>query len=98
MVEEVRLIMLGFHREGQLAILRSGFAEIDLRDLLPDVSVPTLLLYGDADVRSPKDVAEAMHAAIPGSRLVFLPGAGHLCDVEAPEPFNSEVRGFLRKI
>jgi pimeloyl-ACP methyl ester carboxylesterase len=57
--------------------------------------VPTLLLYGDADVRAPLDVAHGMHAAIPGSKLVVLPGVGHVISVEAPERFNDEVRAFL---
>jgi pimeloyl-ACP methyl ester carboxylesterase len=53
-------------------------------------------VYGDADVRSPLDIAENLHANIPGSRLTVLPGVGHLCDMEASEPFNVEVRAFLR--
>jgi pimeloyl-ACP methyl ester carboxylesterase len=40
-------------------------AEADLRDALTGVDVPTLLLYGDADVRAPLAVAEALHSSIP---------------------------------
>jgi pimeloyl-ACP methyl ester carboxylesterase len=36
-----------------------------------------------------------MHARIPGSTLVVVPDAGHLCNVEAPEAFNAAVRDFL---
>jgi len=43
-------------------------------------------------VRVPREVAGDMHARIPGSRLVFIRGAGHLCEMEAPEAFNAEVR------
>jgi pimeloyl-ACP methyl ester carboxylesterase len=53
-------------------------------------------VYGDADVRSRLDIAEDLHANIPGSRLAALPGVGHLCDMEASECFNAEVRAFLR--
>jgi len=60
--------------------------------------VPTLLLYGDKDVRSPLHIAEALHARIPGSRLVVMAGVGHVSDMEAPERFNAEVRGFLRSV
>ena len=56
----------------------------------------TFLLYGDRDVRSPLNVAEDLHARIPSSRLVVIPGVGHLCDVEGGERFNLEVRTFLR--
>jgi pimeloyl-ACP methyl ester carboxylesterase len=54
-----------------------SFAEADLREVLPRIQVPTLLLYGDADRRSPLEVvARDLHAKIPGSRLVILPGGG----------------------
>jgi pimeloyl-ACP methyl ester carboxylesterase len=69
----------------------------DLRDALPHVKAPTLLLYGDTDVRAPLDVARHLHSAIPSSRLVFLPGVGHVCNVEAPREFNTVVRDFLRE-
>lgn len=63
--------------------------------MLPHVGVPTLLLYGDKDVRAPLTVAEQLRSAIPDSALVVLEGAGHLCNVEAPEEFNMAVRNFL---
>ena len=97
-VDELTAILSDFHPEGQRALLRSGFAEHDLREVLPRVSVPTLLLYGDQDVRSPRSVAEEMHRRIPDSRLVFMPGVGHMADLEAPVRFNSEVRRFLRSL
>ncbi len=86
-----------FHPIGLRAMARS-FAAADLRDVLPRVDVPTLLLYGDRDVRAPLSVAEGLHAAIPDSKLVILPGAGHVSSVEAPERFTSEVQAFLRSI
>jgi len=42
------------------------------------------------------NVARDLHTAIPGSKLVILPGVGHVSCVEAPERFTAEVRGFLR--
>ena len=71
-------------------------AEADLRDVLPRINVPTLLLYGGDDVRAPLPVARALHSAIPGSRLVVMPGVGHVSSVEAPALFNRIVRNFLR--
>jgi pimeloyl-ACP methyl ester carboxylesterase len=76
-----------------------GFTEADLREVLPHIQVPTLLLYGDADRRSPLEVvARDLHDQIPGSRLVVLAGVGHQLDMEAPERFNAEVRSFLRSV
>jgi len=96
LVAELTTILTEIHPAGQRALFRAGFAEHDLRDVLPQISVPTLLIYGDRDVRSPRNVAEEMHARIPGSRLVFMPGVGHASDMEAPDLFNAEVRAFLR--
>ena len=72
-------------------------AEADLRDVLPRIDLPTLLLYGESDVRAPLAVAEALHARVPGSRLVVLPGVGHACNIEAAPRFHAEVREFLMR-
>lgn len=93
-VEETANMMTDFHPVGMRAMLRA-FAEADLRDLLPNISIPTLLLYGDEDQRSPLDVAEKLHSKIPTSTLVIMPGVGHVSNVEVPERFNQEVRSFL---
>jgi pimeloyl-ACP methyl ester carboxylesterase len=85
--------MLALHPVGFRAMARAS-AE-DLRGVLPDIKVPTLLVYGDRDVRAPLTVAQDLHAAISGSTLVVLPDAGHVCNIEAPEAFNRAVRNFL---
>lgn len=94
LVEEFAASMRAFHPAGLRANARS-FAEADLRDVLPSIHVPTLLLYGDRDVRAPSNVAQDLHAEIPGARLVTIPGAGHVCNIDAPERFNAELRAFL---
>ncbi|HEU5346267.1 MAG TPA: alpha/beta hydrolase [Ktedonobacterales bacterium] len=97
MIEEMAAIMSAFHPAGVRAMVHA-FAEADLRDILPLIQVPTLLLYGDADQRIPAQVAEDLHARIPTARLVILRGAGHQCNVEAAERFTTEVRSFLRSV
>jgi pimeloyl-ACP methyl ester carboxylesterase len=92
-VDEFGASMLAFHPAGFRAMARAS-AE-DLRDVLPHIHVPTLLVYGDKDVRAPLTVAEDLHAAIPGSTLVVLPDTGHVGNIEAPEAFNRAVRTFL---
>jgi pimeloyl-ACP methyl ester carboxylesterase len=86
--------MLAFHPAGFRAMARAS-AE-DLREVLPRIDVPTLLVYGDKDVRAPLTVAEDLEAAISGSTLVVLRDTGHACNLEAPEEFNRVVRTFLR--
>ena len=94
-VEAARAMMLDVRPAGALSML-TAFATADLRAVLPTVAVPTLLIYGAQDVRAPRGVAEAMHAAIPGSRLILVPAAGHDVNLEAPQEYDAAVRAFLR--
>ena len=71
-------------------------AETDQRDLLAQVAVPTLLIWGELDGRSPLTVARQFDDAIPSTELVVIPGAGHVSNLEAPEQFNAAVREFCR--
>ncbi len=93
-IEGYVTVMSEFHPAGVRPMLHS-IAEADLRGVLPTIRVPTLLLYGEEDARSPLDVAREMHASIPGSTLVVLPEVGHMGNLEAPEAFNAAVRAFL---
>jgi pimeloyl-ACP methyl ester carboxylesterase len=88
--------VLAFHPDG-LRVMARAFADADLRPVLARIAVPTLLLYGEHDVRAPAEVAHALHAAIPDSTLVVLPGAGHVVSLEEPERVNAELRAFLSR-
>lgn len=94
-VDEFAASMATFHPVGFRAMARAS-AE-DLRGALAHVDVPTLLICGKNDVRAPLTVAEHLQAAIAGSVLVVLTNAGHLCNIEAPQEFNSIVRRFLHE-
>lgn len=97
MVAELMLIASEIHPTGTRVAMRA-FAEADLRDVLPRVDVPTLLVYGDKDVRAPEKVWKPLHSGIRRSRLVLIPEVGHMIDIEAAERFNAEVRTFLRPV
>ena len=71
-------------------------AEADQRDLLPRITVPTLLIWGEQDARSPLSVARQFERSIRDAQLVVIPGAGHLSNLERPEEFNDAVREFCR--
>ena len=71
-------------------------AEADQRDLLPRIAVPTLLIWGELDARSPLNVARQFAQAIPDAELVVIPGCGHISNLERPEQLNQTVRQFCR--
>lgn len=84
------------HPRGFRAMARASHP--DQSHVLPEVDVPTLLLYADHDVRAPVSIGEGLHDAIPGSELVVLTGPGHASPVEAPSSVTRELRRFLRAV
>jgi 3-oxoadipate enol-lactonase len=70
-----------------------ALANFDLRPGLPNIKAPTLLIVGSKDATVPGQ--KAINAAVPGSRLVELEGAGHLSNLEEPEGFTRALQQFL---
>jgi pimeloyl-ACP methyl ester carboxylesterase len=66
--------------------------------VLPTIDVPTLVLHGEADMRSPLANAQALHTAIAPSQLVVLPKLGHACVIEDPEACAEEIRQFVKTV
>lgn len=95
--DEMGRIMADFHPLG-FRLMATALARADTRDLLPNVRVPTLLIWGDADARSPMGVAHQLHEAIPGARFAVIPGAGHVANLEDPIRFNTQVRDFCLSV
>lgn len=88
----------GLAHPGGYRAMAHSMAEADLRVILPQIRVPTLLLYGELDERSPLHVAENLRDNIPNAELVLIPDAGHMANVEAPAAFNYQVRRFIRSV
>lgn len=75
-----------------------AFGTTDFRDDLKQVSVPTLVLHGDADGIVPfEGSGKRTHAAIAGSELVLLKGAPHGCNTSHVDEFNAALIEFLAK-
>ena len=91
--DELAGIMSEFHPVG-FRLMATSLADADTRDLLVNIQVPTLLVWGDADARSPMTVAQQLLEAVPGARLAVISGAGHVSNLEAPAQFNAAVRNF----
>ena len=67
-------------------------------DRLSSVNLPTLILVGEEDPGTPVSAAQAIHERIKNSRLVIIPSARHLSNVEQPEAFNKALSEFLKGI
>ena len=67
----------------------------DSTPTLAAISCATLVVVGERDEITPVADSEAMQRAIPRATLVVLPGAGHLSNLEQPEPFSQALADFL---
>jgi 3-oxoadipate enol-lactonase len=71
-----------------------ALSDYDLRPGLGGIKNPTLLICGTKDAAFP--AVQQIHAAMPGSKLVPLEGAGHISNVEQPQAFTKAVADFLK--
>ena len=69
--------------------------KINLTARLKEIRCPSLVLVGKDDPGTPVAMAEEMHHALSGSKLVIIPSAAHLSNVEQPEAFNQALGEFL---
>jgi 3-oxoadipate enol-lactonase len=65
---------------------------------LAAIDVPTLVVVGEEDALTPPDAARKVHEHIGGSRLVVVPQAGHLSNLEAPDAFNGALAEFFSSL
>jgi pimeloyl-ACP methyl ester carboxylesterase len=67
-------------------------------DRLHQISAPTLVITGDADLLVPPANSEILARNVPGARLVKVAGGSHGFNFETPEIFNREVLAFLASV
>jgi 3-oxoadipate enol-lactonase len=70
----------------------------DSRPALAQISVPTLVITGEADQLTPPADGRVLAEAIPGARMVMIPRAGHLCPLENPRAVNRALRAFVEQV
>ncbi|TYL39131.1 alpha/beta hydrolase [Natronococcus pandeyae] len=78
------------------AVLRD-LVNSDRRDVVPEIDVPTLLLYGEQSEIYPSDVGAWMHDRISDSELVMFSESGHVPFWEEPDAFNEAVSSFVEQ-
>jgi pimeloyl-ACP methyl ester carboxylesterase len=73
-------------------------ADVEAWDRLGEISVPTLLLIGDLDLQYLKDYVARAASAIPGARVVELPGVAHLPHLEADPRALDAIADFVHAV
>ncbi|UBU12731.1 alpha/beta fold hydrolase [Nonomuraea gerenzanensis] len=69
---------------------------VDIRDLLPRITAPTLVIGNTQDYLVPVEHARAMHAAVPGSEYAEL-DSGHVVLHERPAEVTALIREFITR-
>lgn len=96
LVEFVGAMMQRQRSTGVVGALLGMAERPDSTSTLPTITAQTLVVFGAEDVITPaKAEGPGLADAIPHSRLVVIPKAGHLSNLEQPEAFNASVREFL---
>ena len=97
LVAQVRSLMVN-PAAGYVGALEAMKGRPDVSADLAAIGVPTLVLVGQDDAQSPPDVVRGWQEQIPESRLVVLPEAGHLSNLEAADEFNGATDDFVASL
>jgi 3-oxoadipate enol-lactonase len=85
--------------KGAASALRARAERIDyLKDVLPTINIPTLVIVGRQDEFTPVAKAEELQQSLQNCKLVIIEDAGHMPNLEHPEEFNTAVLDFLEGI
>ncbi len=79
-------------------VIQGDFQACDHFDRQEEVStikIPTLILVGDQDVMTPPASSHFLQKKIASSRLILVPGAGHLVMLEKHKEVNQAIREFV---
>ena len=96
--EEWRDRLVNNHRLGITRAVKGVIAREAVLDLLPQITVPTLIMVGNGDVATVPAKSELMHQHLTNSDLVIIPRAGHTSTVEEPEFVNKQMAAFLARL
>lgn len=67
----------------------------DIRDILPHISCPSLLIWGDKDTATPLEDAKTIESLIPDAGLCVLEGTGHYSFCEKPYEAHAILNSFI---
>jgi proline iminopeptidase len=93
-IEEVEARMTGAYEVANY-MMANIIPKYDVRPLLPEVTIPTLVLAGARDWVTPVTQSTLIDSLLPDSTLVVFEESGHMPHIEETEAFLSAVRTFL---
>jgi pimeloyl-ACP methyl ester carboxylesterase len=94
-IDTLRTLITGNSVESIAGALDALMTRPDSTPTLATIYCPVQIFVGDEDALTPPPLSEQMHRDIAGSELVVIKGAGHMSNLEQPEPFNAALARFL---
>jgi 3-oxoadipate enol-lactonase len=93
-VERVRQMILETPAHGYAACC-AAIRDMDLRETIRAIRLPTLIIAGDKDPATPPAKAHEIRDRIPGAKLEVIPEAAHLVNIEQDVAFDASLLAFL---
>lgn len=93
-VDRVRQMIIDTPAHGYAACC-AAIRDMDLRELITGIRVPTLVVVGDRDPATPPERAQEIQSRVPGARLEVVPNAAHLLNIEQDVVFDAALMSLL---
>ena len=93
-VDALAALIASMSAEAYIEAAQSVFTA-DVVDLMRKILVPTLVVCGTRDQRTPPRLSEEIVGLIPGAELQLIEGARHLANLDRPAEFQAAIDGFL---
>jgi 3-oxoadipate enol-lactonase len=97
MVDIIRKQILATSVQGYIGCAEA-IRRLNYLNRLSEIRIPTLIMVGEDDPGTPVSASQAIHERISNSKLVILPSARHLSNVEQTEAFNANLVQFLKNL
>lgn len=93
-VARIRGVLLSTPREGYAGACEA-IAQMDLREDLPRIKAPTLVIGAEQDQSTPPEKSREIAEGISGAALVVIPDAAHIANVEQPDAVSNQILDHL---
>ena len=98
LLSELKQMFAETNPQAAIAALRGMAERKDRTEILSEIKIPTVLIFGEDDAITNLETARKMNEQIPFSNLSIIKNAGHYSNLEQPELFNSALLIFLKTI
>ena len=93
--EAIELLVKGYDGRDLLEGAPDSYSDNVFANL-PSLQIPCLYIVGEHDTKWLKTVARTFADLVPDGHAAFIPGAGHMCNISAPQYYNDILLDFLR--